>query len=143
MNGVLLHENKILLVKHTGIGAKGHLWIPPGGGMEFGQSATENLEREFLEETGLRVRVTDFLFVCELVQKPLHAVELFFQVALEGGTLKKGHDPELSKEKQIIKEVKFLSLNELNKIPPSTLHSVLQELKSFEELLKRHGYFQI
>ena len=91
--GVCVTENRILLVNHSNIG-NGDFWAPPGGGMQFGESAEACLKREFLEETGLIVEMGDFLFACELINKPLHALELFFTVILTGGRLKKGFDPE-------------------------------------------------
>ena len=50
VNGVLIEGNKILLVKHR-MGSSRDFWSTPGGGMQFGSSAQENLVREFLEET--------------------------------------------------------------------------------------------
>ena len=51
--GICIHRGEILLVKHTGLGPEGVLWAPPGGGIEFGESAEDSLKREFKEETGL------------------------------------------------------------------------------------------
>ena len=33
--GILIQEDKILLINHKGVGEKGSLWAPPGGGLEF------------------------------------------------------------------------------------------------------------
>ncbi len=50
-SGILYKSNKILLQKR---GDKG-TWGLPGGAIELGESASEALIREFLEETGLEV----------------------------------------------------------------------------------------
>ena len=63
----ILHENgKILLLKHESIGPAGYLWSPPGGGVEFGESLVETLEKEFLEETNLSIKVGNYLFTNEI-----------------------------------------------------------------------------
>jgi 8-oxo-dGTP pyrophosphatase MutT (NUDIX family) len=49
----LVHQGKILLVKHK----KLQQWLGPGGHIDENELAHEAAEREFLEETGLQVRV--------------------------------------------------------------------------------------
>ena len=62
VNGILIHDEKILMIKHL-MGNGKIMWSVPGGGMYFGQSAIVNLKREFFEETGLDIEVKDYLFV--------------------------------------------------------------------------------
>ncbi len=93
--GICLAGEQVLLANHRGIGPLENFWIPPGGGVHFGESAPEALRREFQEETGLEVRVGEFMFVNEFIGPPLHAVELFFRVYPEGGRPGKGTDPEM------------------------------------------------
>src|SRR5205814_2113551 len=76
--GICIKDQTILLIKHKYLGPKNELWAPPGGGLNFGENARTSLEREFKEETGLNVRVEDFLFIHEFLNPPLHAIELFF-----------------------------------------------------------------
>ena len=140
--GVLIENEEILLIKHRGLGAHGHLWIPPGGGVEFGSSITHNLKREFLEETGLEVEVGELLFVFEFYDNPLHAIELFFKVGSTGGTLGKGIDPELDKENQIIEEVRFVNAQEFQQINDKHRHSVFVNVRHPSEILNMKGYFQ-
>jgi 8-oxo-dGTP diphosphatase len=61
-------------------------------------------------------------------------LELFFSVEAIGGTLKQGLDPELPSDGQLISEVSFKTLNELNKIPLSEKHAILHELVDFDDL---------
>ena len=44
VGGILIENDQILLLKHEGVGKKEFLWSPPGGGMEFGENAEENLK---------------------------------------------------------------------------------------------------
>lgn len=53
--GVCLREDAVLLVKARRTNDDRDLWWLPGGGIDFGESLDEALEREFLEETGLTV----------------------------------------------------------------------------------------
>jgi 8-oxo-dGTP diphosphatase len=136
--GVYIEDNKILLVNHKGLTNTGNFWAPPGGGMHFGESATENLEREFLEETGLKIKVGKFLFINEYISKPLHAIEIFFQVQRLSGILAHGNDPELGE--QIIKEVKFKSLPQIKSYSTHEVHSLFYNCHSLQDILQMNGY---
>ncbi len=48
----LVVEDKILLIKHKKLGA----WLSPGGHIDPGELPHEAAEREFFEETGIKVR---------------------------------------------------------------------------------------
>jgi len=139
--GILIEQNKLLLVKHRGLGKEGILWAPPGGGMEFGANAKENLQREFFEETGLKVVIKRFLFVHEYLDSPLHSIELFFEVERVGGHLIKGNDPEMEGEDQIIEAVEFLNIETIGRQKPSTLHYILRNKEEISKLLEQSGYF--
>ncbi len=53
--GMLIHEGKVLLVKHK----KLRIWLNPGGHIDEGELPHEAAEREFFEETGIRVEAFD------------------------------------------------------------------------------------
>ncbi|MBO9700850.1 MAG: NUDIX hydrolase [Sporocytophaga sp.] len=139
--GLLFRNSDILLVKHLTIGKNKFFYAPPGGGVDFGESAEESLIREFYEETGLIVRIKSFLLTHEYLEPPLHAIELFFEVEEIGGTLSLGTDPEMGLENQIIKEVKFWSLSEIQKNDASLFHNIFSLAKTTTELLNLKGYF--
>lgn len=138
--GVLIIQDSILLVKHRFLGQNGVLWAPPGGGMQFGERAEETLKREFLEETGLKVRIDQYLFTHEFLKPPLHAIELFFKVDHVDGKLRKGRDPEMHKHEQIIEQVAFLTISQLKKIQTDSLHYVLQKVHKLNDLFNYKGY---
>jgi len=139
--GICQVKNKILLVNHSGLN-ENNFWAPPGGGLQFGESAEACLKREFLEETGLEVEIRDFLFACEFIHSPLHAVELFFLTSLKGGVLKKGHDPEL-KDKQIIEDVKFFSWTEIERLQAEELHGIFSKAPKPTKIVDLRGYFKL
>lgn len=87
-------DGAVLCALHRGVGPTGRLWVPPGGGVEFGETMAQTLVREFAEETGLAVAVGGLVAVHEFVQPPLHAIEVFYEVSATGGHLALGQDPE-------------------------------------------------
>ena len=101
--GLLFEDDRVLLLKHQGLGPEGYLWSPPGGGVDFGMSAADTLKKEFLEETSLEVEVGAFLFVNEHLDERHHAIELFFEVHRLSGAPTLGSDPE--SETQILTEI--------------------------------------
>jgi len=142
VSGICIEENKVLLIKHSNLGEGGYLWSPPGGGLHFGESVEECLKREFEEETGFCVIIKRFLFVNEFLQPPLHAVELFFEVEITGGSLLLGKDPEMQENAQIIREIAFLDIASLQKEPSICVHSMFRGLEGIQGLLEKNGYFR-
>ena len=140
--GILIEEGQILMIKHKSIGKNGVLWAPPGGGMQFGESAEKTIEREFEEETGLKIKADRYLFTHEFLNPPLHAIELFFEVTRIAGDLKRGYDPEMHQNEQIITRVAFLGMDKIKEIDHDSLHYVLRLVKNLNELLSLDGYIK-
>ena len=139
--GICIINKKILLLKHF-FGKKSHYsWLPPGGGVEYGESVIEALKREFLEETGLIVLVGKLMFVNEFISNPYHAVELIFSVTKKGGKLFKGFDPESLRKQQIIKEIRFLSFSEINAESSSKKHNLFRYCTSIKKLKAMQGIY--
>lgn len=120
--GLLIEDDAILLVKIESPVIGKTVWMPPGGGMEFGESTEACLQREFKEETGLGIEVLRFGFLNELLELPYHAVELYFEVRRTGGSFRLGKDPEHG-ESQLIRDLKWVPLAELEEydIAPMSL----------------------
>lgn len=89
--GLLLEGSRVLLVHAAG--ATGRWWLP-GGGVEFGETPTECLVRELLEETGLRVEATELLdVVSDVMDYPeralrVHSTRVIYRAAVVGGHLR-------------------------------------------------------
>jgi len=139
--GLCYSNDSLLLVKHRALSAKGYFFAPPGGGMEYRENAEDCLRREFAEETGLLVRVREFLFVHEFLAPPLHAVELFFSVEAENEQLVTGYDPELSFSEQIIESVGFYEAEEINAEKGEQMHHMINLAEHPRDLLEMRGYF--
>ncbi|MDX5348377.1 MAG: NUDIX hydrolase [Hymenobacteraceae bacterium] len=137
--GICLQNNKVLVVKHQALDQVNNaFWSPPGGGLEYGESLRDCLAREFEEETGIQVKVGNLLYVNEFLDKPLHAIELFFEVEPQSGSVKTGTDPEAAADDQLIEQVQFLTLPELKAIPNSDKHQIFHFLTSLDDLLIPH-----
>ena len=133
----------ILLVWHEGLDNQQYFIAPPGGGIQFGETAEQALYREVQEETGLHIRQSQFLFVYEYVAPPLHAIELFFAAEVVSGTLEGiGYDPELEGDSQLIKQVKFTSPAEILDEEKSRFHQMIQRYHPPKKLLSLQGYFK-
>lgn len=138
--GIAVEEDRILLINHSKLNESGSWWSPPGGGVDFGETLEEALLREFKEETGLLIEVQKQLFITEYIDSSLHAVEVFFQVKMLSGDLSVGYDPELSHDKQIINQVKFVTFDKLSLIDNREKHQCLKDVFSSEDLLSKNGY---
>ncbi len=142
VSGICIEQESILLVKHRSIGKKGILWAPPGGGLHYGETVSEALHREFLEETGLSVEMGMPLLINEYIESPLHALELFFSVQCKGGEVRKGNDPEMGSGQQIIQEVRFVSFEEIRNSDPDIFHSLFKKYNQKEAFSSFLGFQQ-
>jgi 8-oxo-dGTP diphosphatase len=86
---VVVEDDRVLLLKHRD--AEGDWYSLPGGGQRHGETLAEAVERECLEETGLRVRMGRLLFIRDYIAKnhefadedrDAHQVELMFECEL-------------------------------------------------------------
>jgi 8-oxo-dGTP diphosphatase len=139
--GICIHGNKVLLARHGHTVGNNAFWAPPGGGLHYGETMQACLKRELQEETGLEVKVERFLFVNEFLHPPLHAIEFFFEVSIIGGSLRTGTDPEAAQDEQLLEQVQWLTIKELQAIPYRDKHRALQLLLSLDDLLGMDHYF--
>lgn len=121
--GILEKDNEILMIKHKGL-LNNDVWLPPGGGIEFGETTEDALVREFREETNLKVTINEFIGINEYITNELHAIELFYKVIYKSGTLRLGYDPEMDKSNQLLKEIKFLRKNQAQKHIPVYIQKI-------------------
>lgn len=140
--GLCWEQDQLLMVNHIGI-TPGSFWAPPGGGVEFNQTAQESLIREFKEETNLLVTIGQFKFACEFINKPLHAVELFFEVFKVSGKLMLGKDPESEADRQILQDVRWLNFDQIQAIPADERHGIFRLVQSVQGIKTLSGFYRI
>lgn len=117
--GVARRDDAVLLVRASSrTGVPGTWWLP-GGGVEFGESPEGGLVREFMEETGLGVRVRDVLVVVSDVanlaseQVRLHSIRILYEVQVETGTVR----PETDGSSDAVRWVPYGELEALPLVP--------------------------
>jgi 8-oxo-dGTP diphosphatase len=97
-------EGRVLLLRHTYRGNKP--WGLPGGGLRPGESLEECLQREVLEETGLRVEVVAMLSGAAHYDRRL--VDMIFSCRLLPGESLEGFKPNAE-----VEEAGFFHVHEL------------------------------
>lgn len=111
---VLDKDNRILMVKQHH--EDKDIWMVPGGRIEEGESSMAAAIREMNEETGMEVEIGRMIWHTEEVSDRGQRFVNFFLGRLKGGHLHLGADPEFDSEHQVLREVKFMSREELQEV---------------------------
>lgn len=135
-------EKKVLLVRQHH--EDKDIWMVPGGAIEQNENSQQAAIREVKEETGLDVKIEKLIWHVEEVSEPRgQRFVNFFLAKICGGTLELGYDPELLGQEQVLKEVKFVSkeeLKDLNNVYPDYLRGELWDfMNCFFGLEKNNG----
>ncbi len=76
---IILHQDKLLVVKHAGIA---DYYALPGGHLEWGEDMKIGLKREIVEELGVEPQVGRLLYVHNFIDgTKYHSIEFFFEIA--------------------------------------------------------------
>jgi 8-oxo-dGTP pyrophosphatase MutT (NUDIX family) len=88
---VIIRDGYLLTTKNVGV-LDNLFYLLPGGGQNPGETLTEAIQRECMEELGVSIQVGELLFVREYiadnhefahVDGGIHAIELMFRCALD------------------------------------------------------------
>jgi len=123
--GLLVRDDRLLLIRHKS--KNGTQWLPPGGGLEYGETIEEALRREIKEEVNMNIFSSSFFTMTEFLDLPLHAIEIFYRIHSSTKTPILGYDPESKPDEQLIQEVSWLSHQEITDLPTQQKHSILSE----------------
>ncbi|MGF6377038.1 8-oxo-dGTP diphosphatase [Clostridiales Family XIII bacterium PM5-7] len=108
-------KNEILMVKQHH--EDRDIWMVPGGGIEPGENSIEAAIREAKEETGLDIEVCGVAWHIEEVSEKRGQRFVNYMIGeIIGGELGLGTDPELAPDKQVLREVRFMSREEINQL---------------------------
>jgi 8-oxo-dGTP diphosphatase len=97
VGGVVISDGRALLIRRGGPPLEGE-WSIPGGMLELGETFEEGVRRELAEETGLVVRVVEFIEVFERIfsdkdgRTQYHFVILDYLCAVESGEARAASD---------------------------------------------------
>ena len=85
VRGVVLKDGKLLCVrlkkhKDNATDEGQDFWCTPGGGVDVGESLITALEREFIEETGIKPDVGNLLYVQQFSHNDWEHLEFFFDI---------------------------------------------------------------
>jgi 8-oxo-dGTP diphosphatase len=129
--GILIYQNKALLVNHKGLNKDNVYWNFPGGGNNLHETLSQTVIREFEEEVNIKITKPELCYINELILEPLHALEFYFKVESQKPIAKLGFDPELN----IITEFKWFDWNELLNLPTHQRPRFLKQFNSFNDLI--------
>jgi 8-oxo-dGTP diphosphatase len=122
--GIILKNGKILAAQRTHDDELSHKWEFPGGKQEAGESIEACLERELMEEFGVKCKVSSYLGESNY-QYPNKKIQLkaFFVDHIAGEFLLNVHD-----------NIKWISIDELPTLDwaPADIELVNQLIKYFE-----------
>lgn len=98
------------------------IWMVPGGGIEDNETSVQAAIREMKEETNLDIEIGRMIWHIEEVAERGQRFVTYFLAKIVGGELKMGIDPEFSEKHQRLREVRFVSQEEMqgleNVFPP-------------------------
>ena len=109
--GILIQNGSILLLKQKVTNERA--WSLPGGSLEAGETIAACLQREFLEETGIKIQIKELLYICDRIEKNIQVVHITFLVKQTGGKIKLGFEPENDANK--IHDIQFIKIDELSR----------------------------
>jgi 8-oxo-dGTP diphosphatase len=85
---IVIHEEKVLLVRYMDKPGESYL-VGPGGGVYINESTNQAAIREVKEETNLDVSVGKVIFIEDLLSKRHQITKIWFLCNLKGGRLVK------------------------------------------------------
>ncbi len=97
VGAIIFRDDRVLLVKRGAPPLKDH-WSIPGGKVELGEGLRAAVERETLEETGLRVKAGALVEIFERIRRDssdaveYHYVLMDYMCEITGGELCPGDD---------------------------------------------------
>jgi len=112
-HGLIKKNNKYLVTKRAeSTTHKPGYWDIPGGTVKYGENVNKALKREFIEETGLKVKSKNLLFVYDYLyrfpDKYRHQFQLVFECYCKSGKIKLNPSEH--------SEYRWVTLSELGKL---------------------------
>lgn len=142
---ILDSKNRILMLKQCH--EEREIWMVPGGAIEDGENAEQAAIREVKEETGIDAKIKGLIWHVEEVSETRgQRFVNFFLAEIEGGQLNLGSDPERGQDEQVLRELRFMSkdeLQELHVIYPEYLKDEFWDFCKRVECAKNYNAFKV
>jgi 8-oxo-dGTP diphosphatase len=108
VDGLILKDKKVLLIKRKNYPFKGK-WALPGGFVEYKEKTEDTAIREVFEETGLKTKINNLVGVYSDPNRDPrgHTVSVIYLLEICGGKLKSSDDAS---------DARFFDLNQLPKL---------------------------
>ena len=128
VRAVVPYQDGIIMVEHQEKD-HGNFYVLPGGGAEPGESLFQATERELNEETNIEATAEKIVYIRETEYKGNFGLEIYILCKNPKGDALLGHDPDKPQDKQVLKNIKIVSLEELSNQQlcwyPEELHEIL------------------
>ncbi len=85
VGAAIFRDQKVLIARRSAAMKLPGLWEFPGGKLESGESPSQGLSREILEELGVKIEVTDFIARGEHQQPDVFVILDVYRATLSGG----------------------------------------------------------
>ena len=106
VGAIIPRDDTLLMVRH--VKNERSYWMPPGGGVDWGEPLDEALARELREETGYEISVGPLLLAKDSIAPDgsRHIVHLLFRASVTGGAAAASTDAR-------VKESAWVPMNRL------------------------------
>lgn len=136
---ILDEKNRILLVKQHH--EERDIWLVPGGAIEEGETSADAGKREVHEETGLEINIKSMIWHVQEVNGERGQRFVDYMLGeIVSGVPELGEDPELDSDKQVLREIRYFTKDELNHCPELYPEELKNELWEVLENKKYNPY---
>ncbi|UKS56394.1 NUDIX hydrolase [Exiguobacterium acetylicum] len=108
VKGIIIHKQRLLIVRRAAADFGGGTWECPGGKMDFGEFPLDSLVREIKEETQLTVSPERLLYASSFLTHPDRQIILLMYVCSTNQTdvqLSAEHDAHLWADESTIRQL--------------------------------------
>lgn len=108
VKGIIIHEQRLLIVRRAAADFGGGTWECPGGKIDFGELPVDSLIREIKEETQLTVTPKHLLYASSFLTHPNRQIILLMYVCATNQTdvqLSAEHDAYLWADETTIRQL--------------------------------------
>lgn len=135
--GIVIRNDQILLVSERGQDGEKRYALP-GGGMDFGESFEQTVEREVKEETGLTVKASRQVFIETNVfiwepdslteREAMQTILIYYLCDFVSGDISRdGHDEWEAEHMELAEWVSLVRLPDLQALGSSDFRNVLRQ----------------